>query len=149
MVLAPATGVAKFAYGLSVYSDFNADQALAAGLSYISGEAAPAAGAAVSEVAVSRPFEEVLGEKLNSEERYVLWAVADGALYTLEFGEISVDIKAANAGLLDADVELAVGGASSIYCGLAEAGADVMDNILHLVIEIIKSVVLLIEEYIA
>ena len=133
VVLAPATGVTKFAYGLSVYSDFNADQALAAGLSYISGEAAPAAGAAVSEVAVSRPFEEVLGEKLNSEERYVLWAVADGALYTLEFGEISVDIKAANAGLLDADVELAVGGASSIYCGLAEAGADVMDNILHLV----------------
>ena len=133
VVLAPATGVSKFAYGISVYSEFNAEQALAAGMSYISGEASPAAGAAVSDAAVSRSFEEVLGEKLNPEERYVLWVVADGALYTLEFGEIVVDIEVAEPGLLDADMELAVSGATSIFCGVAEADTDVMDNILHLV----------------
>ena len=41
-------------------------------------------------VAVSSAFADILGSALDAEERYVLWAVVDGTVVSLEFGEIVV-----------------------------------------------------------
>lgn len=135
-VIAPSVGLGKFAYGIALLSAFDeaAVKELAAQL-LAGGEAT--AGNAVSEVSVSKPFAEILGAELNPEERYVLWAMADGVLKTMEFGEIAVDIEIVKSGLLDADVNVQISGATSIFGGVIEKYDAAVSDILYQVTNLI------------
>ena len=132
-VVVPTTGIGKFAYGISLLADYDEEKILAMGAALIAGTESVSAGCGVSEVAVSSAFAEILGSELDSEERYVLWAVVDGTVVSLEFGEIVVDIEVVDAGLLDADVEVSIIGANAVYCGVVENNSEAMQNILYLV----------------
>ena len=129
-VIAPSVGLGKFAYGITLLSAYDeaAVKELAAGL-LAGGEATP--GNAVSEVAVSKAFSEILGSELDPEERYVLWTMADGVLKTMEFGEIAVDIEILKPGLLDADVNVQISGAASIFGGVIENTSEAVADILY------------------
>lgn len=131
VVITPSTGLGKYAYGITLLSDYDADvvRSLAEGL--ITGETEAAAGTAVSEGSVTRTFADVLGAELDSEARYVLWAYADGVLNEMEFGEIAISINVENIGLLDAQVNVKVNGANSIFGGLIEKSDDMKEIILY------------------
>ncbi|MBE6251191.1 MAG: hypothetical protein E7111_05995 [Bacteroidales bacterium] len=131
VIITPSTGVGKFAYGLSLYTDFDEQEILSHASEIIAGTAQPSAGAAVSEVAVVQPFETILGGPLAPESRYVLWAVADGVLLQLEVSDIDVDIQVEEVSLLDADVNVSVSGVNHIFAGLAEVSDEMVQNILY------------------
>ena len=135
-VIAPSVGLGKFAYGIALLSEFDeaAVKELAARL--LAGAEATA-GNAVSEVSVSKPFAEIFGTELDSEERYVLWAMADGVLKIMEFGEIAVDIEIVKSGLLDAEVNVAISGAASIFGGVMEKSDAAVSEILYQVSNLI------------
>ena len=135
-VIAPSVGLGKFAYGIALLSEFDeaAVKELAAQL--LAGAEATA-GNAVSEVSVSKPFAEIFGTELDSEERYVLWAMADGVLRIMEFGEIAVDIEIVKSGLLDAEVNVAISGAASIFGGVMEKSDAAVSEILYQVSNLI------------
>lgn len=130
-VISPSTGLGKFAYGITLLSDFNADAVLEIGLGLISGAVTEADGCGVSEVAVSEAFADILGEQLDSEERYVLWAVADGLLSYVEFGEIAVDVDVKSVSLLDAEVEININGAEALFGGVMEKSDTMLEEILY------------------
>ena len=130
-VIAPTTGLGKFAYGISLLSDFDQQDILDVALGLIAGNLEPSTGNDVSETAVSKSFADILGAALDSEERYVLWAFADGELRLMEFGEIAVDIEVASTSLLDAQIDVTVSGAEKIYGGVIEKTEDMKEIILY------------------
>lgn len=130
-VITPSTGIGKYAYGISLLSDFNEQQILALGTALIAGTSEPTTGNGVAEAAVAKSFEQILGTTLDPEARYVLWTVVDGVLNQIEFGEIAVDIVVEDTSLLDADLNVKVSGASSIFGGVVEKTDDMMSTILY------------------
>ena len=130
-VITPSTGIGKFAYGISLLSDFDEQQILALGAALVAGTSEPSTGNGVSDVAVSKSFEEILGISLDPEARYVLWTVADGVLTQIEFGEIAVEINVEDTSLLDADLNVRVSGANSIFGGVVEKTDEMMSTILY------------------
>lgn len=146
-VIAPTMGLGKFVYGITLLSEYDEAAVKEFATQLLAGGDA-VQGAAVSEVAVSKPFAEVLGSELDPEERYVLWAMADGVLKTMEFGEISVDIEIVKPGLLDADVNVQINGATLIFGGVVEKTEDVIDNILYQVTNLIYDPVVVDQKFV-
>lgn len=136
-VVVPASGLGRFAYGLSVISDFDEQKMLSLAEGLIAGTASPSDGCGVSDTGISKAFADILGTSLDAEERYVLWAVADGMLVQLEFGEIAVDIDIVKTSLLDAEVAVKVNGASSVFGGLIEKSDDAVNTIVYQVSNLI------------
>lgn len=130
-IITPTTGVGKFAYGLSLYNDFNEDEILALSAGLIDGTIQPSAGNSVSEEVVVEPFETILGAPMGSEDRYILWAVADGVLFQIEVTDIDVDIEVKSEYLLDADVNVTVSGVKSLFGGLIEVSDEMLSTILY------------------
>lgn len=146
-VITPVTGLGKFAYGISLLSSYNSQEVLALAQTLISGQAQPSTGNAVSEAPISKSFAEILGSPLDPEARYVLWAVADGKLRELEFGEIAVNIDIVSTSLLDAQIDVMVSGATSIFGGLVEKSDDMMETILYQVTNLIYDPVAVGQKY--
>lgn len=130
-VIAPSTGLGKFAYGISLLSDFEESEVVALAGGLIAGTAEPSTGNGVSGVAVSKSFADILGTALDPEARYVLWAYADGELKQMEFGEIAVEIEIENTALLDAQIKVTVSGADALYGGVIEKTDDMKESILY------------------
>lgn len=130
-VITPSTGIGKYAYGISLLSDFNEEQALELAVGLIAGTSEPTTGNGVTDAALAMSFEQILGTALDPEARYVLWAVADGVMNLLEFGEIAVNILVEDVSLLDADLNIKVSGANSIFGGVVVKNDDMMTNILY------------------
>jgi len=130
-VVIPSTGVQKFAYGISLFSDFDAAACIEAADRWLKGDGTPSAGAFVSDTQVSRPFADILGAPLDPESRYVLWAVVDGVLISKEFGEMAISLEVLKPYLLDADVKVTVGGADAIFCGITAKSETTTEEILY------------------
>ena len=130
-VVIPATGLGKFAYGISQFEDYDSEQVLANAAGLIAGTVQPATGCGVSETSVQKPFAEILGSSLDPEKRYVLWAVGDGVLKEVEFGEIAVNIDVKNVALLDARIEVSINGATAMMGGVTEKTEETMADILY------------------
>ena len=130
-VIAPSTGLGKYAYGISLLSDFEESEVIALAGGLIAGTAEPSTGNAISEIAISKPFAEILGTALDPEARYVLWAYADGELKQMEFGEIAVEIEIESTALLDAQINVTVSGADALYGGIIEKTTDMKEIILY------------------
>lgn len=131
VVIAPSTGLGKFAYGVSLLDDFNAQEITELAPGLIAGTAEPSAGNSVSDIAVSKSFADILGSPLDPEERYVLWAYADGQLRYMEFGEIAVRPHVESTSLLDAQITVSVSGAEKIFGGIIEKTDDMVETILY------------------
>lgn len=130
-VVIPATGLGKFAYGISQFEDYDSEQVLANAAGLIAGTVQSGAGCGVSETSVRKPFADILGSSLDPEKRYVLWAVGDGALKEVEFGEIAVNIDVKNVALLDARIEVSINGAAAMMGGVTEKTEETMADILY------------------
>ena len=130
-VVIPATGLGKFAYGISQFEDYDSEQVLANAAGLIAGTVQSGAGCGVSETSVQKPFAEILGSSLDPEKRYVLWAVGDGVLKEVEFGEIAVNIDVKNVALLDARIEVSINGATAMMGGVTEKTEETMADILY------------------
>ena len=128
-VVTPALGVDKFAYGITAKADYKASEIVAKATEWIEG-AQPAAGAAVSEVAVAVPFAQVLGSELQDGVEYVLWAVANGSVMSVEFSKMAFDLQVVKPYLLDAQVKVAVNGAEAVFGGMVEKTDDAMNDIV-------------------
>lgn len=130
-VVIPSTGVQKFAYGISLFTGFDAASCQAAAEGWLKGEGTPSAGAFIASEQISRSFADILGSPLDPESRYVLWAVVDGAIMFKEFGEIAVKLEVVKPYLLDADVKVSVSGADAIFCGIMAKSETTKDEILY------------------
>ena len=130
-VVVPTTGLGRFAYGITVYGDYDQEQTFALAQGLVAGTNLPSTGNGVSEVSIQKTFAEILGSDLDPEERYVLWAYADGVLKAVEFGEISVHIDVTDVALLDAEIKVTIGGANAMIAGVTEKTDDVLDAILY------------------
>lgn len=141
-VIAPTTGLGKFAYGIALVDEFVAADVLALGKALIAGTQTPAQGSAVSTSAVAKTFEEVLGAALDEEARYVLWVVVDSEVVSKEFGQIAVKISSPKSYLLDADLKVEVRGADAVFMGVTEnveeAKAEILDLIQTAALESLK-----------
>ena len=129
-VIVPTPGLGKFAYGIALDEEYNEDEVLALGGALISGSQPSEQGAAVSSTAVSKTFEEVLGEPLDEEKRFVLWAVAEGQILSKGFGKIVVNFDSPKSYLLDAELNVQVKGAERVYMGVIENVENVKAEIL-------------------
>ena len=130
-VVVPSQGVDKFAYGISLKSDFDPAATLSNALKWMAGEATPEVGGGVATEAVSEQFSEILGTELDDEAEYVLWAVANGHLKSVEFIKIKSDIQAVDTYLLDAELEVSVKGADAVFGGVVKKEGDYMADILY------------------
>lgn len=136
VVVAPSSGVAKFAYGVCNLSAYDSEDVMQAAATVLQGGAS--AGCGVSEVAVSKSIVELIGGEMDPESRYVFWAVPALAgeldastLRKIEFGAMSFDIQCVASKLLDAELKVTVKGADAVFGGVVEKTADAMTDILY------------------
>ena len=129
-VVAPSFGVDKYAYGIAVKADFDADAIIAKATEWIAGTSEPETGAALAEAAVAVPFAQLLGAELEAETEYVLCAVANGNIMSTDFTKMTFDLEVVKPYLLDADVKLVANGADAVFAGMVEKSDAAMADIV-------------------
>lgn len=135
VAVVPTAGIEKFAYGISLKGDFDAQALQAKAAAWIAGSEAPSAGSFVATEAVAKTFAEVLGSELNPEAEYVLWAASANNLMSVDFTKITAEITAVKAYMLDADIKVVVNGADAVFGGVALKGESMFEEILFQVNE--------------
>ena len=138
VAIVPTAGIEKFAYGITLKSDFDQQALLVKAEELISGIKQPSAEAYLSTEAVVKPFAEVLGSELDPEAEYVLWAATASNIMNFEFTKITADFTTVKTYMLDADVKVAVNGADAVFGGVILKDEASFEDILYQVNESVK-----------
>ena len=143
--ITPYDGVQKFVYGLSTVDAYDEAALMAKVTEILTTNVDIPAGMGVSENAISSTLEEIYGQELSTEERYVFWVapvmysegedagfyVEEGSFMKFEFGAVVVKISDPVAGLLDAQIEVNVKGVKSYYAGTSLLAEDFYENLIY------------------
>ena len=134
------TGLDKFLYGISEYP-LDVDEVFAGADAMIS-----ANDKGISDKDINMTFQEIFGSELDTDKRYVLWAVPlfydydsedsyfyakDGVIHTLDFGATSVSLETAKVVFNGADIKVNIAGVDSFYAGTDEYADDLITNVLQ------------------
>lgn len=137
----PTVGLRKFVYGLSKFDEYSEENAMSVAQGLVAGTIEPAVGYGLAEESVKVALAELLGSELDSESRYVLWAVPalyreggnagyyveEGSVYSYEFGAMALDLELVEAGILDAQISVSANGVEGVYGGVVEYSEDAME----------------------
>ena len=145
-VIEPYTGIQKFAYGLMPAADFTSEGVVAEVNKILSSSSELPKGYYVSETAIEKTMVEIYGSDLTVTESYVFWTLpalynekSDNAgYYAVEdmlrikvLEPVDVKLAVSDVTLFDAQLDVQVKGAESVYLGLAEMTETYMEEILY------------------
>lgn len=147
-VIEPYDGIQKFAYGLMLADDFSNSTVISKVSDLLYSSSDLPAGYNISEKAIDLTLDEIFGGEMSVDLTYVFWVVPvlyseesgdagadyyveESMLRTLVLAPVSVDIEVSEVTLLDAQVKVKVGGASSLYAGTVEMTENVLDEIVY------------------
>lgn len=134
-------GVDKILYGICRYDEYNPEQILDGADALLQ-----ANDKGVTDKDVNVSLAEMLGEELDVEERYVIWAIPafyysegdnagfylkEGLIFSHEFGAVSVNLSVDKVTFDDASISLKLAGFASYYGGTAAKTEEVFDDILY------------------
>lgn len=132
VLVEPFTGVRKFVYGVVGYDEFDSENVLSASEALITGGSETLAGCALADEAVKTSISELLGADVDTDNRYVLWAVPalyregepagyyvePSTLCTYEFGQIGLALDLVEAKIMDAEIKVVAKGIDAVYGGV-------------------------------
>ena len=145
-VIEPYTGIQKFAYGLMPAADFTSEGVVAEVNKILSSSSELPKGYYVSETAIEKTMAEIYGSDLIVTESYVFWTLpalynekSDNAgYYAVEdmlrikvLEPVDVKLAVSDVTLFDAQLDVQVKGAESVYLGLTEVTETYMEEILY------------------
>lgn len=135
-------GLDKFLYGLCEYpADVDAIFAGADAMLQANDKG-------VSNKDINMSLSELLGAELDTEKRYVLWAVPvfydydeedgyyyvkDGLIKMYDFGSVSVDVKTTKVAFNDADITVKIAGTDAFYGGTSLYSETFVSETLRLI----------------
>ena len=141
----PYDGVVKFVYGLVLEAEFDEAAVLANVEKLITSNSDAPAGYVVSETAVNLAMNEILGEDLDPEVRYVafvipalydaesesVYYVDPSLLVTYEFGAILTKMSEPLPSLFDAEITVEVIGTDKMWAGTAVKEDNIFEDIIY------------------
>ena len=147
-VVAPYTGIQKFAYGLMYFDDFDKATVISKVTEILTTSADLPAGYNVSDKGIDLMYEDIFGEELDAQKEYVFWVIPalyreetdeeeagfyvdESMLQTKVIAPISAKIEISNVTLLDAQVKVRVGGTLSTYAGAIAKSDNALADIAY------------------
>ncbi len=147
-VVAPYTGIQKFAYGLMYFDDFDKATVISKVTEILTTSADLPAGYNVSDKGIDLMYEDIFGEELDAQKEYVFWVIPalyreetdeeeagfyvdESMLQTKVIAPISAKIEVSNVTLLDAQVKVRVGGTLSTYAGAIAKSDNALADIAY------------------
>lgn len=134
-------GVDKIVYGICSFDDYDPEQILAGADALLQ-----ANDKGVTDSDVNESLVEMLGEELNTQERYVIWAVPafyysqgenagfsirEGLIFSHEFGAVSVNLSVDKVTFDAASISVKLAGFTSYYGGTVAKTSEVFNDILY------------------